>query len=74
MVEVEEPVWNWVVANITLMACGSSAPEILLAVVEAVIRLNEHPGELGPSTIVGSASYNFFTISAVCNASLAVGE
>lgn len=30
-VEVEVPVWNWVVANISLMAFGTSAPEILLS-------------------------------------------
>lgn len=73
-VEVEEPVWNWVVANITLMAVGSSAPEILLAVVEAIIQLNGPAGQLGPSTIVGSAAFNFFTITAVCQASLPVGK
>lgn len=31
MVEMEVPVWNWVVANISLMSLGTSAPEILLA-------------------------------------------
>eukprot|EP00983_Pelagomonas_calceolata_P118635 1160526-Pelagomonas_calceolata.AAC.10 len=30
-VVVEEKVWNWVVANISLMAFGTSAPEILLS-------------------------------------------
>jgi solute carrier family 8 (sodium/calcium exchanger) len=30
------PVWNATVANLTLMALGSSAPEILLSVVETV--------------------------------------
>jgi len=29
-------VWNATVANLTLMALGSSAPEILLALLEAV--------------------------------------
>lgn len=46
------------VANLTLMALGSSAPEILLAVIETILTLGEPPGELGPSTIVGSAAYN----------------
>merc|ERR1711988_177880 len=32
--EVEIEIWNDTVANLTLMALGSSAPEILLAVVE----------------------------------------
>ena len=48
-------VWNPTVANLTLMALGSSAPEILLAVIEAVLTLGLPPGELGPSTIVGAA-------------------
>ncbi|KAL6754724.1 hypothetical protein V8C86DRAFT_2692885 [Haematococcus lacustris] len=64
----EVPVWNWVVANITLMALGTSAPEIMLATVEAVLTLGQKPGELGPSCIVGSASYN------VCHLSLRPGQ
>lgn len=31
--------WNATVANLTLMALGSSAPEILLAVLETVANL-----------------------------------
>lgn len=52
-------------ANLTLMALGSSAPEILLNVIETVSTLGSKPGELGPSTIVGSAAFNFLVISAV---------
>ena len=58
-------VWNPTVANLTLMALGSSAPEILLSVIETVSTLGATPGELGPSTIVGSAAYNLLAISAV---------
>jgi solute carrier family 8 (sodium/calcium exchanger) len=47
------------------MALGSSAPEILLSVIETVKSLGECPGELGASTIVGSASFNLLVISAV---------
>ena len=47
------------------MALGSSAPEILLSVIETVQNLGKCPGELGPSTIVGSASFNLLVISAV---------
>merc|ERR1719160_2187863 len=58
-------VWNDTVANLTLMALGSSAPEILLSVIELVS--NEFfSGDLGPSTIVGSAAFNLLCISAVC--------
>lgn len=41
-------------ANLTLMAVGTSAPEIMLATVEVVLTLGALPGELGPSTIVGT--------------------
>lgn len=59
------PVWNPTLANLTLMAFGSSAPEIFLSVIETVTTLGAKPGELGPSTIVGSAAFNFLVISAV---------
>lgn len=58
-------VWNPTVANLTLMALGSSAPEILLNVIETVQALGDKPGELGPSTIVGSAAFNFLIISGI---------
>lgn len=58
-------VWNETVANLTLMALGSSAPEILLSIIE-IIAKNFNAGDLGPSTIVGSAAYNLFVIIAIC--------
>ncbi|XP_072407768.1 sodium/calcium exchanger 1-like isoform X4 [Chiloscyllium punctatum] len=57
--------WNETVSNLTLMALGSSAPEILLSVIE-VCGHGFHAGELGPSTIVGSAAFNTFVIIAIC--------
>jgi solute carrier family 8 (sodium/calcium exchanger) len=59
-------------ANLTLMAFGSSAPEIILSVLEALKSLGEPAGELGPSTIVGSAAFNLLIISAV--SVVAVGD
>ncbi|XP_033216462.1 sodium/calcium exchanger 3 isoform X2 [Belonocnema kinseyi] len=58
-------VWNETVANLTLMALGSSAPEILLSIIEIYAK-NFQAGELGPGTIVGSAAYNLFVIIAIC--------
>ena len=58
-------VWNPTFANLTLMALGSSAPEIILNVWETSTTLGATPGELGPSTIVGSAAFNFLVISGV---------
>lgn len=64
--EVEVLVWNATVANLTLMALGSSAPEIMLSCIETITQLDsEVKGELGPSTIVGSAAFNLLIISAV---------
>jgi len=59
-------------ANLTLMAFGSSAPEIILSVVEALKDMGEPAGDLGPSTIVGSAAFNLLVISAL--SIYAVGE
>ncbi|XP_037638059.1 sodium/calcium exchanger 1b isoform X2 [Sebastes umbrosus] len=58
-------IWNETVSNLTLMALGSSAPEILLSVIE-VIGHGFHAGTLGPSTIVGSAAFNMFVIIGLC--------
>jgi solute carrier family 8 (sodium/calcium exchanger) len=62
---VSVAVWNPTIANLTLMALGSSAPEILLSLIETVSTLGSTPGELGPSTIVGSAAFNLLIITAV---------
>ncbi|XP_061596646.1 sodium/calcium exchanger 2a [Cololabis saira] len=58
-------VWNETVSNLTLMALGSSAPEILLSVIE-VCGHNFSAGEIGPGTIVGSAAFNMFVIIGLC--------
>ncbi|XP_019902631.1 sodium/calcium exchanger 2b isoform X2 [Esox lucius] len=58
-------IWNETVSNLTLMALGSSAPEILLSVIE-VCGHGFNAGELGPGTIVGSAAFNMFVIIAIC--------
>lgn len=65
--------WNPTVANLSLMALGSSAPEILLNVME--ILLNDFKaGALGPSTIVGSAAFNLLVIIAVCVISISAKD
>jgi len=62
-------IWNDTVANLTLMALGSSAPEILLSVMETMSN-KFYSGELGPGTIVGSAAFNILVIVAVCVCSI----
>jgi len=66
-------VWNDSVANLTLMALGSSAPEILLSVIE-LLGNDFYSGDLGPSTIVGSAAFNLLVIIAICVSAIPGGE
>ena len=78
-VEIEVFVWNETVANLTLMALGSSAPEILLAVIETVQTLGDEQHSqrdqdgLGTFTIIGSASFNLLLITAICVVSVPSG-
>lgn len=67
--QVVAQVWNATVANLSLMALGSSAPEIILTLIE-VATDGFFQGELGPSTIVGSAAFNLLFIIAVCVVSI----
>jgi solute carrier family 8 (sodium/calcium exchanger) len=66
-------IWNETVSNLTLMALGSSAPEILLSIIE-VVGKNFQSGDLGPGTIVGSAAFNLFVIIAICILAIPSGE
>ncbi|XP_063058967.1 sodium/calcium exchanger 3-like isoform X2 [Engraulis encrasicolus] len=66
-------IWNETVSNLTLMALGSSAPEILLSVIE-ICGYGFTAGELGPSTIVGSAAFNMFVIIGLCVSSIPNNE
>jgi len=66
-------VWNATVANLTLMALGSSAPEILLNVIDIFAKEFFLEG-LGPGTIVGSAAFNLLMIIAVCIAAVPDGQ
>jgi solute carrier family 8 (sodium/calcium exchanger) len=66
--EREVLIWNETVANLTLMALGSSAPEILMATIEMCLKLGstDISDSLGTFTIIGSASFNLFVISSIC--------
>lgn len=52
---VEVRIWNDTVANLTLMALGSSSPEILLSIIE-IIGNRFEAGELGPGTSMNMIS------------------
>jgi len=66
-------IWNETVSNLTLMALGSSAPEILLSVIE-ICGSRFVAGDLGPGTIVGSAAFNLFVIIGICILVIPEGE
>ncbi|KAL3648045.1 hypothetical protein CASFOL_009013 [Castilleja foliolosa] len=60
-------VWNYTIADISLLAFGTSFPQISLATIDAIRNLgNLYAGGLGPGTLVGSAAFDLFPIHAVC--------
>ncbi|XP_058076128.1 magnesium/proton exchanger 1 isoform X2 [Magnolia sinica] len=62
-----QKVWNYVIADITLLAFGTSFPQISLATIDAIRNLGQiYAGGLGPGTLVGSAAFDLFPIHAVC--------
>lgn len=62
-----EKVWNFTIADISLLAFGTSFPQISLATIDAIRNLgNLYAGGLGPGTLVGSAAFDLFPIHAVC--------
>ena len=71
--EIEVKVWNDTVANLSLMAFGTSAPEILLSVIDICFK-GFRSGDLGPATIVGSAAFNLLIITAICIVSIPEGQ
>ncbi|CAN0889035.1 Magnesium/proton exchanger [Linum grandiflorum] len=62
-----EKVWNYAIADISLLAFGTSFPQISLATIDAIRNIgNTYAGGLGPGTLVGSAAFDLFPIHAVC--------
>ncbi|KAL2609756.1 hypothetical protein R1flu_028329 [Riccia fluitans] len=64
---VSEKIWNSAVADITLLALGTSSPQISLALIDSLQHLGDTYLEgLGPGTLVGSAAFNLLPTLAVC--------
>ncbi|XP_034904713.1 magnesium/proton exchanger isoform X2 [Populus alba] len=62
-----EKVWNYAIADISLLAFGTSFPQISLATIDAIQNIgNLYAGGMGPGTLVGSAAFDLFPIHAVC--------
>ncbi|KAK6940998.1 Sodium/calcium exchanger membrane region [Dillenia turbinata] len=60
-------VWNYTIADITLLALGTSFAQISLAVIDAIQNIGSlYAGGLGPGILVGSAAFDLFPIHAVC--------
>ena len=62
---MQVPIWNPTIANLTLLALGSSAPEILLSIIESLKDLGKPAGVLGPASIVGSGAFNLLVITGI---------
>ncbi|KAK4282507.1 hypothetical protein QN277_013873 [Acacia crassicarpa] len=70
-----DKVWNYTIADISLLAFGTSFPQISLATIDAIQNIgNLYAGGLGPGTLVGSAAFDLFPIHAVCVLVPKVGE
>ncbi|KAK8950798.1 Magnesium/proton exchanger [Platanthera zijinensis] len=70
-----ERVWNYAIADISLLAFGTSFPQISLATIDAIRNIGQlNAGGLGPSTLVGSAAFDLFPIHAVCVIAPKMGE
>ncbi|KAL0457918.1 UNVERIFIED_CONTAM: Magnesium/proton exchanger [Sesamum latifolium] len=75
MVVKYKKVWNYAIADIALLAFGTSFPQISLATIDAIRNLgNLYAGGLGPGTLVGSAAFDLFPIHAVCVVVPKLGE
>jgi Ca2+/Na+ antiporter len=59
-------VWNPRIANLTLIALGSSAPEIFLCFINTFVEIDEVPSEFGPMVLIGSATFNMLVVIGIC--------
>jgi solute carrier family 8 (sodium/calcium exchanger) len=59
-------VWNPRIANVTLIALGSSAPEIFMSFINTFVDIDEVPSEFGPMVLIGSATFNMLIVIGIC--------
>ncbi|XP_059065353.1 magnesium/proton exchanger-like isoform X5 [Cryptomeria japonica] len=65
-VVTRERIWNYTLADISLLAFGTSFPQISLSIIDAFQNLGQlYAGGLGPATLVGSAAFDLYPIHAV---------
>jgi Ca2+/Na+ antiporter len=65
VVKVDVPRWNEQVANVTLIALGSSAPEIFLCCFSILKDVESPPNPIGPMVLVGSAAFNMLVVTGI---------
>lgn len=59
------PVWNARMANVTLVALASAAPELFLCFFSTFADIESVPQDIGPMALVGSASFNLLVVTGV---------
>jgi solute carrier family 8 (sodium/calcium exchanger) len=59
-------VWNPRIANVTLLALGSSAPEIFMCFINTFVSIDDVPSEMGPMVLMGSATFNMLVVIGIC--------
>ena len=63
--EIKVHLWHPTVAALTIGVVGTSAPELLIPLIE-IFYSGFEGDELGPSLIVGSGAYHLLLITAIC--------
>ena len=72
-------VWNATIANLLLLALGSSAPNIMLVIIETATSLGTPANIIGPSSIVGACLRHLVpappqtTVPSLCRSALEFG-
>jgi hypothetical protein len=59
-------VWNATIANLLLLALGSSAPNIMLVIIDTATSLGSPSGIIGPSSIIGAPAIEVTLTSTSC--------
>jgi Ca2+/Na+ antiporter len=69
--QVKIPAWTSTMANLTLLAFASALPEIFLTSLGVFTTpVGSVPAELGPMTLIGSASFNLLIVAGIAAASV----
>ena len=59
------PVWNSHMANVTLLALASAAPEFFLCFFSTFADIEAIPQDIGPIVLIGKGSFNLLVVTGV---------